>query len=389
MSHKLELVNNCSKTDARAGMLATSHGMVNTPAFMPVASQATVKTLTPEELDSIGTTIIVSNTYHLHLRPGVDIIKNLGGLHEFMRWNGAILTDSGGYQVFSLSPLCKITEEGVTFRSHIDGSEQFLTPEKAVELQEGLGGDIIMPLDVCVTCESDHRTAKEAMEITHRWASRCHCSHQRTDQVLYGIVQGGLHANLRRESAQFLTSLEFSGYAIGGLSLGEQKEVMLSMIEETVQFLPKSKIRYVMGLGSPEDIVESVARGVDLFDSALPTRVARNGAVFSMYGRQNIRNASFKSKDEPIDPNCDCYTCRNFSAAYVHHLMRCEELLAYRLTTIHNLRFVLRLMEQIRQSILNNTFASFRQEFNDHYQPTNEQVRVDQKQKWLRSHRSS
>ena len=360
---------------------------MSTPAFLPVGSQGTVKSLTPEELKDIGVTIILGNTYHLYLRAGIDIIERLGGLHRYMAWDGPILTDSGGYQVFSLARLCQVNDDGVTFRSHIDGSEHRLTPELVVELQEKLGADIIMTLDECPACNESMTRVREAVDRTYRWAERCRKHHQRFEQLLFAIVQGGTFSELRRQSAAAITSLDFPGYAIGGLSLGEPKEQTWSMVDETVPFLPRDKPRYLMGVGSPEDIIEGVSRGIDLFDSALPTRVARNGALFTAKGRQNIRKAVYKTKEQPIDTNCDCYTCRTFSAAYLHHLFRCEELLAYRLATIHNLRFITTLMQRIKDAIQEGTFLDFRNDFLSGYQVTNEEVRRVQKQKWLDSPR--
>lgn len=373
-----------SCTWARAGMLTTPHGAVPTPAFIPVGTQATVKSLTPEELVSLGATIILGNTYHLYLRPGIEVIEKLGGLHRFMNWSGPLLTDSGGYQVFSLAHLCQVSDEGVRFRSHIDGSEHFLTPELAIQFQEALGADIIMTLDECPPYGIDFDAVKEAMERTHRWAQRCRSS-QRPDQALYGIVQGGIFTELRRHSANCLTSLGFDGYAIGGLSLGEAKEVTKTVVEETVAFLPEDKPRYLMGVGSAEDLLEGVSRGIDIFDSALPTRIARNGGLFTRRGRIIIKNARFGDCDRPIDEGCDCYTCRNFSAAYLHHLFRCEELLAYRLATIHNLRFIMRLMEEMRKRILDGSFPSFKESFLANYEPTDEEVRLSQRRKGIES----
>jgi len=383
MSRLFKLTKTCSETMARAGMLTTPHGKVPTPAFLPVGSQGTVKTLTPEELNSLGVGMILANTYHLYLRPGVETIGKLGGLHKFMAWSGPILTDSGGFQVFSLGHLRRISDEGALFRSHIDGSEHFLTPELAIEIQEQLGADIIMVLDECPPYGDDFRSIQRAMERSHLWAERCRQKHRRKGQALFGIVHGGTFAELRRQSAGFLTSLDFPGYAIGGLSLGEPKELMHSMLGETVPLLPENKPRYLMGVGSPEDLVECVARGVDMFDSALPTRLGRNGAVFTRRRRYNIGNARFKQKKGPIDADCDCYTCRTFSAAYLHHLFKAQELLAYRLATIHNVRFIIRLMEQIRSSILDGTFPSFKEDFIQSYQPTDAETRAEQKKKWL------
>lgn len=362
----------------------TSHGRVLTPVFLPVGSQGTVKTLTSEEVSDMGITMVLANAYHLYLRPGIEVIKKMGGLHKFMAWNGAILTDSGGYQIFSLAPLCKISDEGVTFRSHIDGSQHFLTPESAVQLQEELGADVIMVLDECSAYGDSYEKVKAAMLRTHQWAERCRQAKPRNEQALFGIIQGGIFPDLRRQSAEYLTSLDFSGYAIGGLSVGETKSVTLSMIEETVALLPENKTRYLMGVGSPEDLVEGVARGIDIFDSALPTRVARNGALYTRQGRVNIRNASFRMMEQPVDTDCACDTCRTFSAAYLHHLFKCGELLAYRLATLHNLYFIKNLMNDIRAAILDGTFDNFRKGFLANYRTTNEQTRFDQKQKWLR-----
>lgn len=358
-----------------------------TPAFLPVASQGTVKTLIPEDLKEIGINIILSNTYHLYLRPGIDVIEKLGGLHRYMAWDGPILTDSGGYQVFSLARLCKITNNGVTFRSHIDGSEHNLTPEAVIELQQKLGADIIMTLDECPAIGASMAAIREAVDKTSRWAERCRKYHQGSDQLLFGIVQGGIFPELRHQSAAAITSLDFPGYAIGGLSIGEPKETTWSIVAETTPLLPPDKPRYLMGVGSPEDIIEGVSRGIDLFDSALPTRVARNGALFTAQGRVNIRKAIYRVKELPVDADCDCYTCRMFSASYLSHLFKCEELLAYRLATIHNLRFIARLMQRIEDAIRQGTFAAFKNDFLSQYQVTDEEVRLAQKKKWLNSPR--
>jgi len=370
---------------ARAGELITPHGTVQTPLFLPVGSQGTVKTLTPEEVRDIGYGMVLANTYHLYLRPGIDVVEGLGGLHKFMAWDGAILTDSGGYQIFSLAPLCKISEEGVKFRSHIDGSEHLFTPELAVEHQEKLGADIIMVLDVCSAYGDSFERVQRAMELTHRWAERCHKAHQNQKQALYAIVQGGVFPELRRRSAEYLTAMDFDGYALGGLSVGEPKKATFEIVEQTVALLPEAKPRYLMGVGSPEDIIEGVARGIDIFDSALPTRVARNGALFTWEGRRNIRNAAFSGMGQPIVAGCGCYTCRNFSAAYLHHLFKGEELLSYRLATIHNLYFIHDLVEKARDAVMDGTFAGFSREFLSRYRPTDEKTRVSQKQKWLKS----
>jgi len=377
------LIQTCPRSSARAGELVTPHGTVPTPVFLPVGSQGAVKTLTPEEVRALGINMVLANTYHLYLRPGIGVIEKLGGLHNFMGWDGAILTDSGGYQVFSLAPLRKVSDEGVTFRSHIDGSQHHLTPELAVRYQESLGADIIMVLDECPAHDDSPDKVKKATERTHRWAERCLKAHKRPGQALYAIVQGGVFPELRRQSAEYLASLDFPGYAIGGLSIGEPKQTTLAMIEQTAAFLPESKPRYLMGVGSPEDIVEAVARGCDIFDSALPTRVARNGALFTWQGRVNITNSAFANMEQPVVAGCDCYTCRNFSAAYLHHLFNAGELLAYRLATIHNLSFITELMAKIRGAVLNGTFVSFRKDFLANYQPTDEPTRLSQKQKWL------
>jgi queuine tRNA-ribosyltransferase len=369
---------------ARAGELNTPHGRVLTPVFLPVGSQATVKTLTPDDIKELGFNMLLANTYHLYLRPGIDVVEKLGGLHKFMAWNAAILTDSGGYQVFSLSPLCKITDEGAKFRSHIDGSEHFLTPELAVEYQEALGADIIMVLDECTAYDDSRKKVQGAMERTHRWAERCLKAHKHNNQALYAIVQGGMFPDLRQDSAEYLKKLDFPGYAIGGLSVGEPKEVTFPLVEQTAALLPQEKPRYLMGVGAPEDLVEGVARGIDIFDCALPTRVARNGALFTRQGRINIKRAAYSKIDRPIDPSCDCYTCRTFSAAYVSHLFRSEELLGLRLATIHNLRFIGNLMRDMRDSILDGNFNSFREDFLASYKTTDEQTRVEQKGRWLK-----
>ena len=378
------LLKTSAQSKARAGELTTRHGKVPTPVFLPVGSQGAVKTLTPDEVKDIGYKMLLANTYHLYLRPGINVIERAGGLHNFMGWEGAILTDSGGYQVFSLSPLRKVSDDGVTFRSHIDGSRHHLTPELAIEYQERLGADIIMVLDECPAHDDSSQKVRRATERTHKWAERCLKAQKRSDQALYAIVQGGMSADLRKESAQQLASLDFPGYAIGGLSIGEPKETTLTMIEETVRFLPEDKPRYLMGVGSPEDIVEAVARGCDIFDSALPTRVARNGALFSWEGRKNISNAAYKDMEQPIVADCGCYTCRNFSAAYLHHLFNCGELLAYRLATIHNLHFIAELVAKIRGAINDGTFSTFKDDFLASYQPADEPTRLAQKQKWLK-----
>jgi queuine tRNA-ribosyltransferase len=311
----------------------------------------------------------------------------MGGLHSFMGWDGPILTDSGGYQVFSLSGLRKVDEDGVTFRSHIDGSEHRLTPELAIRYQETLGSDIMMVLDECPAHDATRTDVEQATERTHRWAHRCLNTWQKNGQLLYAIVQGGSFADLRSRSAEFLASLDFPGYAIGGLSLGESKATMLQMVETVIEGLPGEKPRYLMGVGSPEDLVEGVARGVDIFDCALPTRVARNGALFTPTGRVNIRNASFRDMDRPVDITCDCYTCRTFSAAYLRHLFLAKELLFHRLASVHNLTFVGGLMQRIRNSIAEGKFSSLREEFLSTYRTTDEKTRIEQKEKWMKKQR--
>ncbi len=382
-----EVENTCSQTDARAGTITTPHGSIPTPVFMPLATQGSVKSLSPEDIQNLEAKILLGNTYHLYLRPGLEVIRESGGLHRFMAWEGPILTDSGGFQVFSLGHLRKINDEGAVFRSHIDGSEHLLTPELAIEIQETLGADIIMAFDECAPADAKPDVFREAMNRTHRWAERCLAKHQRTDQALFGIVQGGFSMELRKQSVEELTSMDFPGYAIGGLSVGERKDLMYPVTKETAALLPASKPRYLMGVGSPEDLVECVSYGIDMFDCALPTRIARNGALFTREGRANLRNSRFKNQMEPIDPNCDCYTCRTFSAAYLHHLFKCEELLGYRLATIHNLSFILKLMDRMRQAIIEGTFPQFKEDFLAGYQTVDEETRVTQKAKWITAQR--
>jgi queuine tRNA-ribosyltransferase len=364
--------------EARTGVLETAHGRLDTPVFMPVGSQATVKSLTPSDIRDVGFDLVLCNSYHLYLRPGVDVIEAAGGLHRFMGWDGAILTDSGGFQVFSLAALRSLDDQGVTFRSHIDGSEHLLTPEKAMQIQEALGADISMVLDDVPAGASDSHRLAEAVDRTHLWAERCLRAKRRTDQLLFAIVQGGGDIELRRLSARTLTAMDFSGYAVGGLSVGEPKRVMNAVLRDVVPLLPSDRPRYLMGVGAPEDIVGAVSCGVDMFDCVLPTRVARNGGVYTRNGRMSIRNAVFRTMNGPVDPECDCYTCRTFSAAYLHHLFRCEELLAYRLATVHNLRFMHRLMQDIRTSVAGGEFGSFREEFLGRYRVTDEDVRLNQ-----------
>lgn len=359
---------------ARRGTLYTSHGIVPTPVFCPVGTQATVKSLTPRDLQELGAPMILSNTYHLYLRPGADVIGRLGGLHTFMGWHGPILTDSGGFQVFSLEGLRQVSDDGVTFRSHIDGSEHRFTPEKVVEIQETLGSDIAMVLDECARPD-DRAYIVEAMHRTHLWAERCLAAHTRQDQALFGIVQGGIYEDLRAESARALTSLGFPGYAIGGLSVGESKADMLRILDHVTPLLPEDRPRYLMGVGSPEDLIEGVARGIDIFDCVLPSRLGRNGSVFTPAGRMNLRNARFKEDPAPIQEGCTCYTCQHFTRAYLRHLTIAKELLASHLSTLHNVHFLLDLMLRIRHSIEEGTFADLRQEFLAQYQVVDEGVR--------------
>ena len=368
---------------ARAGVLHTAHGDVPTPLFMPVATQGSVKAVDPPDLRAVGANIVLGNTYHLCLRPGVDLLEELGGLHAFMRWDGPILTDSGGFQGFSLEHLRKIEDDGILFKSHIDGSPYKFTPESTVRAQEQIGSDIIMPLDMCVPADADRDTVEKALERTTEWESRCRQAHVREDQLLFGIVQGGMFEDLRERSASEIVSLDFAGYAIGGLSVGETKSEMYGMTELTTSLLPTDAPRYLMGVGSPEDLVESVAQGIDMFDCVLPTRIARNGALFSRDGRINIYAAPHRARDEALEPGCDCYTCEAFSSAYVHHLFKAKELLGSRLATIHNLRFILRLMEEMREAIVAGTFESYRQDFHARFKPPDQRVRREQRLKWL------
>ena len=362
MTFSFDLIQEDDRTNARVGMMHTPHGDIPTPIFAPVGTAATVKTMTPADLHNLGASLILANTYHLYLRPGADLVARLGGLHRFMGWDGPILTDSGGFQVFSLESLRQVNNDGVTFRSHIDGSTHTFSPEMVVETQEKLGADIIMAFDECPD-PSDYDYNREAMERTHRWAERCLTAKIRDDQALFGIVQGGVFADLRAKSAQFLTSLDFDGYGIGGLSVGETKAEMHAMLEVLHPLLPRHKPRYLMGVGSPEDLFECVARGVDQFDCVLPTRIARNGAVFTNRGRLNLRNARFTGDPAPIEEGCSCYTCRTFSRAYLRHLVIAKEITGLRLTTLHNLHFMLETIRRIRQSILDGTFADYKAEF--------------------------
>jgi len=364
---KFDIIAQSSITRARAGVIQTAHGTVETPVFMPVGTQGTVKSLTPEELLSAGAQMILGNTYHLYLRPGCDVIDQFNGLHRFMNWNGPILTDSGGFQIFSLARLAKISDEGVAFQSHIDGTRHLLTPEKAVEIQACLGSDVIMCLDYCIQYPAEREPARRALEITTRWAERCRAAwkaRSNGDGALFGIVQGGMFKDLRQTAAESLIPFDFSGYAIGGLSVGEPVELMLEMAEHTLPKLPYEKPKYIMGVGTPENLIEMVALGADMFDCVLPTRNARNGQVFSAQGTLNICNAKYRQDTRPLEPGCTCYTCSNYSRAYLRHLYMAKELLAYRLNTLHNIYFFLNFMKQIREAIIKDEFDAFRKNFN-------------------------
>ena len=365
MSFSFELIKTSTDSRARLGRMTTAHGEVRTPVFMPVGTQGTVKAMAPDRLEEAGAEIILGNTYHLYLRPGHDLIRGHGGLHRFMNWDRPILTDSGGFQIFSLGPLRKITEEGVRFQSHIDGSKHFLSPEKAVEIQQALGSDIMMCLDDCTPYPADRACTEKSMALTHRWAKRCRVAKTGEGQALFGIVQGGLYRDLRRASVEALAEIGFDGYAIGGLSVGEPKALMLETLEATAPLLPAGRARYLMGVGTPEDIVEGVHRGIDLFDCVMPTRCARNGLLFTNHGKVVIKNARYRTDQAPLDETCDCYTCRNFSRAYLRHLFIAREILALLLNTIHNVRFYLALMERIRTAIAGGAFEDFRRSFRD------------------------
>lgn len=358
-----ELIKQCPHTGARAGRIHTPHGSFDTPIFMPVGTQASVKTLAPEELKEMGAGIILSNNYHLFLRPGSKLVKEAGGLHKFMNWDRAILTDSGGFQVFSLGDLRKISEEGVTFRSHIDGSKKFLSPEIATQSQMDLGADIIMAFDECVPYPADFKYTRESMELTLRWAQRCKNTMTNPNQGLFGIVQGGMYKDLRIECANRLVDMDFPGYAVGGLSVGEPKELMYEMLDITLEYLPQNKARYLMGVGTPDCLVEGVMRGIDMFDCVYPTRVARNGTAMTWNGRLVIKNAQYEHDFHPIDEHCNCYTCRNYSRAYIRHLVRVNEIFGLRLLTIHNLHFLIDFMRQMRQSIMEDRFPEFYRKF--------------------------
>lgn len=357
---RFELLATDQTTKARRGRLTTSHGTVETPVFMPCGTQATVKTLDPRDLHEEGCELLLCNTYHLYLRPGPAVIQALGGLHRFMGWDRAILTDSGGYQVLSLAALRTITEEGVVFQSHLDGSRHLLTPEKAVEIQRALGADILMALDECPPQTADYEYHRSSMDRTARWAARCRSAHPEDEPALFGIIQGGTHPDLRRRSVEVTLPAGFSGYALGGLGIGEGPAQMYEVVQQTTALLPPELPRYLMGVGTPQDLVEGIARGVDMFDCVLPTRNARNGALFTRTGRLNIKGAAYARDERPADPGCSCYACRHFSRAYLRHLYVADEILGLRLNTIHNLHYYADLMRQARRAIEAGTFAPWK-----------------------------
>ena len=384
---RFDIIGRDSATSARAGLLTTPHGVARTPVFMPVGTHATVKAVGPDDLEALGASIVLSNTYHLLLRPGPEVIAHFGGLHGFMRWPHPILTDSGGFQVFSLGKLRVVTDAGVRFQSHLDGATVVMTPESVMQTEALLGADIILPLDECPPYPCAPEVGRAATERTHRWAERALAAKVRGDQALFGIPQGSMDAELRTESARFIGALPFDGISIGGLSVGEPKPLMWAMLEASVAGLPDAKPRHLLGVGSPDDLLEGIARGVDMFDCVLPTRTARTGGLYTPSGRVNVRTARFREERGPVDPTCDCYTCRTFSAGYLHHLIRAEdddskgELLYYRLASIHNLRFLVRLVEGARAAILAGTFAAYRASFQAGFTPPNQQVAAEQRRK--------
>lgn len=362
-----ELKHVCKQSGARYGILHTPHGDVETPMFMPVGTLATVKGIAPEMLKEMGSQVILANTYHLWLRPGEDIVQKAGGLHKFMNYDGPMLTDSGGFQVFSLGKTRKIKEEGVYFKSIIDGKSLFLSPEKAIDIQNKLGADMIMSLDECAPYPSSYEYMKNSVERTIRWAKRGKDAHHDPKQALFGIVQGGEYPELRKQCAQALVEMDFPGYSIGGTSVGEPKDVMYKMVEDAVKWLPENKPRYLMGVGNPIDLIEAAIRGIDMYDCVLPTRVARHGALMTHTGRMNINNEKFKEDFTPIDSECDCYTCRNYTRAYLRHLHKADELFGKSLLSIHNIRFLLQLSEDIRQAIQEDRLLDFKEEFLNKY----------------------
>ena len=363
-----ELIKKDSRMKARRGRVNTPHGPIETPVFMPVGTAGTVKAMKPEEVRDMGAQIILGNTYHLYLRPGHEVVKAAGGLHKFMNWERAILTDSGGFQVFSLGAMRKISEEGVEFRSHIDGSKHMLSPEKSMEIQNALGSDIMMAFDECAPYPADRNYVKNSLERTTRWLKRCKEYHKNTEQQsLFGIMQGGMYKDLRKQSAEEIVELDLPGYAIGGLSVGEPKEIMYEVMDDCVDYLPADKPRYLMGVGSPDCLFEGVERGIDMFDCVLPTRIARHGMAMTSQGRVNIKNAKYERDFTPLDPNCDCYTCRNYSKAYLRHLFKSDEILSSMLMTTHNLHFLVNTMAGIRKAIEEDRFLEYKKEFYDSY----------------------
>ena len=364
-----ELLHECKQTGARRGVIHTPHGDIQTPVFMPVGTQATVKSMTPDELkDMIDAKIILSNTYHLYLRPGSKIVKEAGGLHKFMNWDRAILTDSGGFQVFSLGDLRTISEEGVEFKSHLDGSKHFFSPESVMETENDLGADIIMAFDECVEYPATYEYTKQSMERTTRWAKRCKEAHKNTEkQGLFGIIQGGFYKDLRDKSLEDLVAMDFPGYAIGGISVGEPKEEFLDILRYTTPKMPKNKPRYLMGVGPPDYLIEAALAGIDMCDCVLPTRIARNGTAMTWNGKVVVRNATYERDFTPLDSECDCYTCRNYTKAYLRHLVKTKEILGVRLLSIHNLYFLSKLMERVRKEIENDNLLNFKNEFYSKY----------------------
>ena len=363
-----ELLHECKQTGARRGVIHTPHGDIQTPVFMPVGTQATVKSMTPEELKEVNAQIILSNTYHLFLRPGHELVKEAGGLHNFMHWDRPILTDSGGFQVFSLGKLRKITEEGVEFQSHLDGSKKFLSPEKAMEVENALGSDIMMAFDECCPYPSTYEYTKKSMERTTRWAKRCKEAHKRPeDQGLFGIIQGGFYEDLRKKSAEDLIELDFPGYAIGGISVGEPKEKFIEILQYTAPLMPKDKPRYLMGVGTPDYLIEAAIAGIDMCDCVLPTRIARHGTALTSHGKLVVRNATYEHDFTPLDPECDCYACKNYTRAYIRHLIKANEILGIRLLSIHNIKFLTNLMDKVRIEIENDNLGTFRDEFYKKY----------------------
>ena len=365
MKLKYELIKN--DQSARLGKLKTNYGVYETPMFMPVGTLANVKTLTPEELYEMNSAIILANTYHLWLRPGEDIVAKAGGLHKFMNYNGPILTDSGGFQVFSLARKKDIIEEGVFFKSHIDGKKLFLTPELSIQIQNKLDSDIAMSFDECIPYPASYEYAKASTERTIRWAKRGKDVHNNSNQALFGIIQGGEYEDLRKYSALETVKIDFDGYAIGGTSVGEDKQTMYKMIDYAIKYLPNDKPRYLMGVGEPIDLLEGVARGIDMFDCVLPTRLARHGNAFTRNGRINLKNLKYKEDFNPIENNCDCYTCKNYTKSYIRHLITCDEMLGGRLLSIHNIRFLIKEMEEIREAIKNGNFKEFKEQFISKY----------------------